>query len=809
MPAVSSEPAGARPLRPLRGRARRAGRAGERAGRDAACARRELGCSIAGLVAGRSGDEGARACASSPLHESVTVIPGLLDLTHVQNTGAAFGLLNAADFPYKPVVIALVAPVGARRRGGVRGAACRSSSGWRASAWRSILGGAVGNLIDRVAPGYVVDFVDVYWGGWHFWAFNVADAAITVGVAIMILDMLRPAPARRVHDRRLVRVPELFTVGPLTVYTYGVLLAAAYLLGLQFAMVARADARARPDARCSTSGIYIIISALVGAKLLLLVVDFDHFTSSPARAAVARAVGRRLLRRADPARSSWRSGTSGGTGCRSGRRATCSRRASRSATSSAGSGACSPAAATGSRRTCRGRSRSPNPAAAANVGTPLGVPLHPTQLYESGRRAAHPGRCCSRPSARAARSRAARSGSTCCSTAISRFVIEFYRGDPRGMVFGVLLDVAVHLGRARAAQPRDARAGCRGGRPRRRHQTPRGVPAIEAAAPERRDAAPRDRGHRRVRRASASTASSRRSLPGQSRSQLQRLIKDGHVAGRRARRRKPTRRCKAGRPSCVDVPEPIAAGARSRRTLPLDDPLRGRGPHRRRQAGRHGRAPGGRPRRRHAGQRAAAPRRRSERHRRRAAARASCTGSIAGTSGVMVVAKNDRGARGARAAVPRSRGREGIRRARLGRRAGGPAHRRADRARPGRPAEDVGARAAPRAKRSRASPAREHLPRRDARAGGDPHRPHASDSRAPERDRPSDRRRRALRRRRAGACRRTCARCCASSARSCTPRGSRSRIPTDGRRMEFAAPLPADLQTVLDEIAERQAPPEA
>jgi signal peptidase II len=53
-----------------------------------------------------------------------------------------------------------------------------------------IVGGAAGNLIDRVREGFVVDFVDLYWQGWHFWAFNVADAAITVGVAFMILDLL-------------------------------------------------------------------------------------------------------------------------------------------------------------------------------------------------------------------------------------------------------------------------------------------------------------------------------------------------------------------------------------------------------------------------------------------------------------------------------------------------------------------------------------------------------------------------------------------------------------------------------------------
>jgi signal peptidase II len=54
----------------------------------------------------------------------------------------------------------------------------------------AIIGGAAGNLIDRLATGYVLDFVDLYWRGWHFWAFNVADAAITVGVAFMVLDII-------------------------------------------------------------------------------------------------------------------------------------------------------------------------------------------------------------------------------------------------------------------------------------------------------------------------------------------------------------------------------------------------------------------------------------------------------------------------------------------------------------------------------------------------------------------------------------------------------------------------------------------
>ena len=60
-----------------------------------------------------------------------------------------------------------------------------------------ILGGAIGNLIDRLRQGYVVDFVDIYWRNWHFWAFNVADAAITIGVALMILDMMGVASSSR------------------------------------------------------------------------------------------------------------------------------------------------------------------------------------------------------------------------------------------------------------------------------------------------------------------------------------------------------------------------------------------------------------------------------------------------------------------------------------------------------------------------------------------------------------------------------------------------------------------------------------
>ena len=76
--------------------------------------------------------------------------------------------------------------------------------------------------------------------------------------------------------------PVLFDLGPITVYTYGLLLAAAYLLGLKLAMV-RAKSRGLDQTRVLDLGIYIIISALVGAKLLLLITDFRSFASNPAQ----------------------------------------------------------------------------------------------------------------------------------------------------------------------------------------------------------------------------------------------------------------------------------------------------------------------------------------------------------------------------------------------------------------------------------------------------------------------------------------------------------------------------------------------
>jgi signal peptidase II len=123
------------------------------------------------------------------LHESVDVIPGWLSLTRVHNTGAAFGMLNDVDFPFKSVVVTLVA-LGALCGVAWYAASLPAESRVARLGIAGVLGGAVGNLIDRATAGYVLDFVDAYWNDWHFWAFNVADAAITVGVVLMLTDVV-------------------------------------------------------------------------------------------------------------------------------------------------------------------------------------------------------------------------------------------------------------------------------------------------------------------------------------------------------------------------------------------------------------------------------------------------------------------------------------------------------------------------------------------------------------------------------------------------------------------------------------------
>src|ERR1043166_3806127 len=228
--------------------------------------------------------------------------------------------------------------------------------------------------------------------------------------------------------------PRLFELGPITVYTYGVLLAAAYLLGLQLARV-RAKRRGLDQNRILDLGIYIIISALVGAKLLLLVTDWSSFRSDPrelltlARSGgvfyggliLAVLVALWYIRRAGL--PLWTTCDVFAPGIALGH--------------VVGRFGCLFAGC------CYGKPTTKpwgitftDPFAASNVGTPLGVPLHPTQLYEAGaellilgvllwterKGRAYPARpfLLYRPL-----------------FAVSRFIIEFFRGDERGMV-GVL-----------------------------------------------------------------------------------------------------------------------------------------------------------------------------------------------------------------------------------------------------------------------------------------------------------------------------------------------------------------------------------
>jgi signal peptidase II len=122
--------------------------------------------------------------------QSVVLIPDLLNLTRVHNSGVAYGFLNGVDFPGKTVILALIAAA-ALVALAMYAAALDDDQRLTRTGLSFVIGGAAGNMIDRIRFGYVLDFVDVYQNGWHFWAFNVADAAITAGVVLMILDILR------------------------------------------------------------------------------------------------------------------------------------------------------------------------------------------------------------------------------------------------------------------------------------------------------------------------------------------------------------------------------------------------------------------------------------------------------------------------------------------------------------------------------------------------------------------------------------------------------------------------------------------
>jgi signal peptidase II len=124
-----------------------------------------------------------------PLHDSITIIPGCFHLTHVENTGAAFGLFAESTAQWK---------IGALVSFSVIALMVVSALLWKHSHSLStttiglslILGGATGNLWDRMMTGHVVDFLDFYVGSYHWPAFNVADSAIVIGAILLVSEIV-------------------------------------------------------------------------------------------------------------------------------------------------------------------------------------------------------------------------------------------------------------------------------------------------------------------------------------------------------------------------------------------------------------------------------------------------------------------------------------------------------------------------------------------------------------------------------------------------------------------------------------------
>ncbi len=123
------------------------------------------------------------------LHDYMPLVDGLASLSHVRNHGAAFGLLSDWNLPYQSLLLSVMslAALGAIAAYFLR---LPASARLPRTALALVLGGAVGNVVDRLRLGYVVDFVHVYWREYQWPDFNVADSAITVGVALLVIDIL-------------------------------------------------------------------------------------------------------------------------------------------------------------------------------------------------------------------------------------------------------------------------------------------------------------------------------------------------------------------------------------------------------------------------------------------------------------------------------------------------------------------------------------------------------------------------------------------------------------------------------------------
>jgi len=141
-------------------------------------------------------DQGSKLVIDSSmrLYQSIPVMP-YFNLTYVHNTGAAFSFLSEAGgwqrwfFAGLAILISAAIAVWLAR--------LKQREILLAVALSLVLGGAIGNLIDRLAYGYVIDFLDVYYGDWHWPAFNVADSAITLGVMLMLAESFGLGSSKR------------------------------------------------------------------------------------------------------------------------------------------------------------------------------------------------------------------------------------------------------------------------------------------------------------------------------------------------------------------------------------------------------------------------------------------------------------------------------------------------------------------------------------------------------------------------------------------------------------------------------------
>ncbi len=124
------------------------------------------------------------------LYESIEIIAGKFNITYIKNRGGAFGILGWIDSPLLNIgflllsILALIIIILLIKKADDKAVIPNIS-------FSLVLGGALGNMIDRIRIGEVIDFLDIHWNSYHWPAFNIADSAITIGMILLIFDIIR------------------------------------------------------------------------------------------------------------------------------------------------------------------------------------------------------------------------------------------------------------------------------------------------------------------------------------------------------------------------------------------------------------------------------------------------------------------------------------------------------------------------------------------------------------------------------------------------------------------------------------------